>query len=56
MFLFGAGAEEERVWGDEVEGGGVGDDGNTEGGEEGCIEGVEDGVLGVDFEGVGIGG
>lgn len=48
MFPFGAGAEEQGLWRDECEGGWVGDYCYAEGLEEGFVEGIEDGVLGVD--------
>lgn len=50
MFAFGAGTEEERVAGREVEGCWVGEDGYAQGVEEGLVQLVEDGVLGVDGE------
>lgn len=55
MRPLGAGAVEQGSLGGqvEVEGLGVVEDGDVEGGEEGFVQGVEDGVLGEESRGVG---
>jgi hypothetical protein len=50
VFPFSAGAEKECSVCEEGEGCWVGDYCYVKGGEEGFVEGVEDGVLGVDWD------
>lgn len=52
MLLFRAGTEQEGVLRYQVEGFGCGEGFYTQACEEGFVESVEDGVLGVDWEGV----